>query len=99
MTERDFMGRVEELGGLHRELTAHVAEGRWRRAAELAGLLEIDLDELREALRARHREELRAARGEKQKDVLAKLRAGLPGARVRRWRAAHDAWTARRAET
>ncbi|MCB9597187.1 MAG: hypothetical protein H6719_30970 [Sandaracinaceae bacterium] len=80
---------------MHRELIAHVSEGRWRRAAEVAGLLEIDLDELRERLRAQYREELRAARAAKRKDVLAQLRAGLPGARVRRWRARHDAWADR----
>ncbi len=89
-----FVARIDELGGLDEELQAHVREGRWRRAAEIAGLLEIDLDELRERLRARHREELRAARAAKRKDVLAQLRAGLPGARVRRWRTRHDAWIA-----
>ena len=91
----DFVARVEELAGLQAELVAHVSQGRWRRAAETAGLLEIDLDELREWLRAQYREELRAARAEKRRDVLNQLRAGLPGARVRRWRARHDAWADR----
>ncbi len=93
-TDREsFVARIEELGGLYRELNAHVAEGRWRRAAEIAGLLEIDLDELRARLRAQHREELRAARAAKRKDVLAQLRASLPRARVRRWRSQHEHWT------
>ena len=35
-----FVARIDELGGLYEELQAHVREGRWRRAAEIAGLRE-----------------------------------------------------------
>jgi hypothetical protein len=79
---QDFITRVEELGTLHRELTTLVAEGRWRVAAEIAGAIEVDLDELREKLREQHRVEVKVARQEQRQD--ARL-AGDPE-RLRRWK-------------
>ncbi|MCC6873212.1 MAG: hypothetical protein IT378_02795 [Sandaracinaceae bacterium] len=79
----DITTRIEELQGLCRELTTLASEGRWRQAAEIAGALELDLDELRQGLRARHREEVKAARA--RGEVAMRLRAGA-GKRLKTWR-------------
>ena len=88
----EFLGRVDELGDLCRELSTHVQEGRWRHAAELASALELDLDELQGRLRTQHKIGLRAARAANRKETVNRLRAGLGKGRLRRWKAQREAW-------